>query len=79
MVIFVIIVTLIVHIRDFPNWRDFGQSKEQLLEKREPEVVLFQNKSFFGCFFISKIFVSFSRFEAKVCQYCMIYPDCGND
>ena len=46
MVIFVIIVTLIVHIRDFPNWRDFGQSKEQLLEKREPEVVLFQNKYF---------------------------------
>ena len=31
-----------VHIRDFPTWRDFGQTREQLLEKREPEVfVLF--------------------------------------
>ena len=39
MVTFAIIVKHIVHIRDFPTWRDFGQSREQLLEKREPEVV----------------------------------------
>ena len=78
-VTFVAIVKHIVHLRDFPTWRDFGQSKEQLLEKREPEVVLFQNKYFLGCLFISKIFVSFSRFKTKVCQYCMIFPDCGND
>ena len=26
------------HLRDFPTWRDFGKSRQQLLEKREPEV-----------------------------------------
>ena len=38
-VTFAIIVKHIVHLRDFPNWRDFGQSRQQLLEKREPEVL----------------------------------------
>ena len=28
----------LLHLRDFPTWRDFGQSQQQLLEKREPEV-----------------------------------------
>ena len=28
----------LLHLRDFPTWRDFGQSRQQLLEKREPEV-----------------------------------------
>ena len=29
------------HLRDFPSWRDFGKSRQELLEKREPEVSIF--------------------------------------
>ena len=59
MVTFAIIVKHIVHIRDFPTWRDFGQSRQQLLEKREPEVVLFQKNIFEVVFSYLKFFFLF--------------------
>ena len=43
-----------LHVRDFPTWRDFGQAREQLLQKREPEVFVL-----FVCFVLCVLFLFF--------------------